>query len=189
MPRTLRIMLLVVTLPILLVGVSEIHHLVRFGHLYPFGLHADVIVRHEDYGIDGITKTYEARLTNYGVAPVWVRECKFLTDVSQGTQTAIGYAVERWNSSDRKWQVIASTQSGFCRPYPLGMVATHIVRKRLWPGQSVSGGEEATAARSAFSIGDEARFVVFADADRVVPTAAFSINEHPKSEVPYRIRH
>jgi len=48
----------------------------------------------------------------------------------------------------------------------------------------------ATAARDIFSIGDKARFVVFARDGLAFPTAAFSIDEHPiRPDVPYRVRH
>jgi hypothetical protein len=41
---------------VLAVGLLEFGHLVRYGHFPPFGLHADVVVREADYGIDGVTK-------------------------------------------------------------------------------------------------------------------------------------
>jgi len=46
------------TLLIFTIGLVEMAHLVRFGHFFSFGLHADVLVRKADYGITGITKAY-----------------------------------------------------------------------------------------------------------------------------------
>jgi cupin domain len=70
---------------ILILGISlhELYHLTRYGHLAPFGLHSDVVVRKSDIGIPGISKLYEARLTNYGIAPVKVTACDFLSDASE----------------------------------------------------------------------------------------------------------
>lgn len=179
-----------VALLILVVSFLELGHLIRFGHFPPFGLHADVMVRKADYGIAGITKAYEAKLTNYGIMPARVEVCDFIDDaMSHGTQ--VGYSIEKWDVSARKWEsMIESDKSAFCRPYPLGMIETHVIIKRLWPGQSISTGEEATAAREVFAIGDKARFVVFAGEESAFPTAVFSIDEHPtRPDVPYRVRH
>jgi hypothetical protein len=185
-----RIGIVAITLLVLPVGLLELGHLVRFGHFPPFGLHADVLVRKADYGIDGVTKAYEAKLTNYGITPARITACDFIDDaMSHGT--IVGSTIEKWNRSAEKWQgIFKGDKSAFCHPYPLGMIETHVITKRLWPGQSISTGEEATAARDAFAIGDKARFVVFAGNELGFPTAAFSIDEHPTtSDVPYRVRH
>ncbi len=81
MTRLRRIGLVTVALVILPIGLLQLGHLARFGHFIPCGLHADVMVRRADYGIDGITKTYEAKLTNYGIAPANVTACDFIDDV------------------------------------------------------------------------------------------------------------
>jgi hypothetical protein len=101
----------------------------------------------------------------------------------------IGSAVERWDPSARKWEnTFKGEEIAFCHPYPLGMVETQIITKRLWPGQSIATREEATAARDVFAIGDKARFVVIAGDSLALPTAAFSIDEHPSMpNIPYRI--
>jgi len=175
---------------VLPIGLLELGHLVRFGHFFPFGLHADLVVRKADYGIDGITKAYEAKLTNYGLTSVSITVCDFIDDtMSHGA--FVGSTVEKWDHSGGTWRSIFRTEkSAFCQPYPLGLVETHVVTKHLWPGQSISTGEEATAARDVFAIGDRARFVVFATEGLAIPTTAFSIDEHPTmSNVPYRLRH
>jgi hypothetical protein len=127
---------------LLLLGVSllEIGHLVRFGHFPPFGLHADVVIRRADYGIEGITKTYDAKLTNYGFTPARITACDFIDDtLSHGTE--VGYTIEKWNTSTSKWEnIFQSDRSAFCTPYPLGIVKAHVITKRLWPGQSISAG-------------------------------------------------
>ena len=185
-----RIGLIAAALLVLPLSLLELGHLVRFGHFFPFGLHADLVVRKADYGIDGITKAYEAKLTNYGPTPVSVTVCDFIDDaMSHGA--LVGSTVEKWDPSSRRWgSIFKSEKSAFCHPYPLGMVETHVVTKHLWPGQSISTGEEATAARDVFAIGDRARFVVFAREGLAIPTTAFSIDEHPAMpDVPYRVRH
>jgi hypothetical protein len=175
---------------VLTVGLLEFGHLVRYGHFPPFGLHADVVVREADYGIDGVTKVYEAKLTNYGVTPGMITACDFINDaMSHGIQ--VGYTVEKWDPSTQKWEsIFTDDKSGFCHPYPLGMVETHVITKRLWPGQSISAGEEATAARGVFAVGDKARFVVFAGDGLTFPTPAFPIEQHPSMpNIPYRVRY
>jgi len=108
-----------------------------------------------------------------------------------GHGTLVGSKVQKFDPSTRNWEdVFKIDKSEFCRPYPLGMIETQIITKRLWPGQSISSGEEATAARDVFSIGDKARIVAFARDGLTFHTAAFSIDEHPsRPGVPYRARH
>jgi hypothetical protein len=190
MTLSTRIAVIAASLLVVGIGLLELDHLVRFGHFSPFGLHADVVMRRRDYGIDGITKTYEAKLTNYGFTPRTITACDFIDDtLSHGTE--VGYTVEKWNASTSKWENIFKIEtSAFCVPYPLGIVKGHVVTKRLWPGQSISAGEEATAARDIFAIGDRARFVVLADKGFAIPTAEFAIDEHRKiPDVPYSVRH
>lgn len=180
----------VIVLLALTIGLFELTHLIRFGHCFPFGLHADVSVGKADYGIDGITKVYQAKLTNYGLMPVWISVCDFVDDTfSRGTH--VGSVIEKWDASSKKWVSIAEfDKSGFCRPYPLGIVEAHLARKRIWTGQSVSTGEEATAARDVFVIGDKARFVLYPRDNESFTTAPFLIDEHPtQAQIPYRIRH
>ena len=172
----------------------ELFHYLRYRHLAPLGLHADLIVERADYGIEGITKIYGVKLTNYSFHPVTVNACDFVDDTFQ-RGTAIAYAVEKWNVQSAKWgPVVVFDQSSFCHPYPLGIVEAHLFSKRLWPGQSVSGGGEATAAREGFELGDSARFVAFAGAagnmQNAFPTMAFRIDEHRMvNGVPFRVKH
>jgi hypothetical protein len=172
----------------------EFYHLARYGHLAPLGLHSDIVVRRGDIGIPGISKLYEARLTNYGVRPVKVMACDFISDAFERGRI-VAYAIERWNPLSRVWDtVIGYDQSAFCRPYPLGIAEAHLVSKRLWPGQSISTGDDATAARDTFVLGDKARFIVLGDGaghrETAFPTTLFPIDEYPLySDVPLRIRH
>jgi hypothetical protein len=185
-----KIGLLTAAVLLLPISLLQLGHLIRFGHFFPFGLHADVTVRKVDYGIEGVTKAYEARLTNYGITPAKAIACDFIDDtMSYGT--LVGSQVQKWDPSANKWEdAFKAEKSSFCRPYPLGMIETHVITKRLWFLQSISAGEEATAARDIFAIGDKARFLVFAADDNALPTVAFSIDEHPiTSGVPYRVRH
>jgi hypothetical protein len=171
----------------------ELNHFCRHGHLVPLGLHADVVVSHGDIGIGGISKLYEARLTNYGPFPARVTACDFITDASEHG-TMVAYAVERWDNSSKKWKTVVEHDAAtFCRPYPLGISQAHLFSTFLWPGQSISTGEEASAARG-FQLGDKARFSVFSqragDWTTTFPTAAFPIDEIPKNEDDsLRVRH
>jgi hypothetical protein len=156
-------------------------------------LRAEVLTRTEDIEIPGITKMYEATLTNRGFLPVRVEECDFLDDtMSPGTMVA--YAVQRWNDNRKQWDTIVEFgKSQFCKPYPLSIVKAKLVNRWLWPGQSLSTGEEATAARSGFAMGDHARFVIFAgapgDYKSAVATADVIIDELPRTDVNLRVRH
>ena len=162
----------------------ELNHFDRYGHLVGLGLHADAVVSKGDAGYEGITKLYQARLTNYGLLPVKVTACDFTTDASvHGTMVA--YAAEKWDSRQNKWKTVESGESTFCRPYPLGIISeARLFSALLWPGQSISTRKEATAARGSFQIGDYARFSVFSgkagDWRKALPTAAFRIDEPGK---------
>jgi hypothetical protein len=159
------------TASLLILGVSviELDHLVHFGHFIFFGLHADVVIRKADFGIPGITKTYEAKLTNFGFTPARVRACEFISD-TLSLETQPFYLAEKWNTSTSKWEnIFKSDELPAC---------SHVIAKRLWLLQSISSGEWAIAAKDTFQIGDRARFVVFADKGLAFPTAAFSIDEH-----------
>ena len=174
--------------------IQESIHFYRHHHFVPLALHADAIVQRGDIGIEGISKLYEARLTNYAPFPVKVTACDFISDAS-ARGTMVAYAVERWNRQLGKWEkVVEWDESSFCRPYPLGIAQAQIVSKWLWPGQSISTSWEATAARGGFALGDSARFSVFygtaGDWKRVLPTAVFRIDELRKMEdVPLRVGH
>ena len=170
------------------------HHFSTHGHVAPLGLHADVIVRDASIGIPGITKMYEAELTNYGVLPAAVTRCEFVDDTfSRGTM--IAYRVDRWNRTSDHWETVVNMNSrSFCKPYPLGIVEAHLLTKWLWPGQTLTTGEEATAARNPIEKWDSARFVVFLRSGDVssasIPTATFLIDESPAVETgELRVRH
>jgi hypothetical protein len=161
----------------------ELIHLDRYGHLVRFGLHADLVVSKGDIGLEGITKLYEARLTNYGLLPAKVTACDFTTYASaHGTKVA--YTVEQWDSRQNKWMPVEYGEPPFCRRYPLGNISeARLFSALLWPGQSIATGKEATAARGGFQIGDHARFSVFTgkagDWRSAFPTPAFRIDELP----------
>jgi hypothetical protein len=174
--------------------ILESIHFYRYGHFVRPTLHADVLVGKGDIGIEGISKLYEAQLTNYAPFPVKVKACDFISDAS-ASGTMVAYAVERWDRQLGKWaKVVEWNELSFCRRYPLGIAEAHLISKWLWPGQSISTGEEATAARGGFDLGDSARFSVFYDAagdwKSSLPTEAFRIDELPKfEELPLRVRH
>ena len=170
------------------------HHFAAHDHVAQLGLHADVIVSNASIGIPGITKMYEAELTNLGVLPVAVTQCEFLDDTfSRGTMVA--HSVERWNRTSGRWEPVVNMNSrDFCRPYPLGIVEARLATKWLWPGQSLTTGEEATAARDPLEKGDSARFVVYLRTGETkstsIPTTGFPIDESPSADAGFlRVRH
>jgi hypothetical protein len=169
-------------------------HYSRYGHLTRLGLHADLLVERADIRIEGISKLYAVKLTNYGFLPVSVSACDFISDAGEHG-TSIAYAVEKWNTLAVKWEpVVVWDQSSFCHPYPQGIIKAQLFSKRLWPGQSVAGGGEATTARDGFELGDNARFVAFAgvagNVKNAFPTVALRIDEHRMvNGAPFRVQH
>ena len=148
----------------------EIRHYMAFGHFAPLGLHADVLVRKADYGIPGISKTYEPRLTNFGIAPVKITVCDFTSDDSSHG-TLVGSRAEKWDPVAKQWRSVLMTGDTFsCHPSPLGMMEAHVVSKELWPGQSVSAGEGAYAVFDGIAIGVKVRFVILPGNGRMIPT-------------------
>jgi hypothetical protein len=125
-------------------------HSYDYDHRAPLGLHADVIMRGGSIGIPGVTKTYETELNNRGFLPARVTRCEFVDDAG-GRGTMIAYAVERWDRSSKRWKTVVDLNNAtFCKPYSLGIVWARVTTKWLWPGQSLTTGEEATAARGPF---------------------------------------
>src|SRR5690348_9274341 len=79
-------------------------------------LSAEVMIRNEDFEIPGITKTYEARLTNRSFLPVRVTRCDFVDDTfSRGTM--VGYALQRWSQDRKQWVTeVQFERNDFCKP-------------------------------------------------------------------------
>jgi hypothetical protein len=162
----------------------EVGHVLRFGHLAPLGLHADVIVRKADYGIPGISKVYEPRVTNFGLAPETVMVCEVREDWdSMPYVSEIANSIEKWDPNSNKWENIF-------RDVDKSSSCPHATATRLWPLQSVSGGEVAVAGYDIFAIGDKARSAVFPGNRKAIATTPILIDEHPTvAGVPFRVRH
>lgn len=167
----------------------------RFFILRPhstFTLHAKTMVTEYETGIPGISKWYEARITNRGPWPVVVTRCNAVDDAG-GKEIMVAYAIQRWNQEALRWDpVVVFDSSSFCKPYPLGIVEAHLKDTWLWPGQSLYTGQEITAAR--LHKGDLARFVVFTgaagDYSHSVATTGFLIDQGlVRTDVPFRVRH
>lgn len=177
-------------------GLMRFHqdHTSAFGHAPSLGLHADIIQTQVSIGIPGISKMYQAILSNYGLLPETVLVCEYVTDAfEKGIDVA--YKIERWNAKSGAWETLINTNGpDFCKPYPTGIVKGRITGRWLWPGQSLSTATEATAARVGLAKGDSVRFAMFlrsgeANSD-ALPTSAFQIDESPiDGTVPYRVRH
>lgn len=166
----------------LLLVFAEWRHFREYGHLVGPGLHADVLVLKGDIGIEGISKLYEARVTNWGVLPTTVLVCDF-EDPRRKHGLRVAYTVERWNVRSLEWDKLAFQGTEFCRPEAAEDLESRFFRVLLWAGRSVSTGREATAARDGLQLGDTVRFSVFlgeaGDWRKTVSTSGFSIDEHP----------
>jgi hypothetical protein len=171
--------------------------LFAFNTLHNFSvLHAKYSVETADIGIPGITKMYDAQLINSGTAPVRIEICAFVDDVG-GRGDAPAFSVQKYDAKNATWEtIIDASDARACHPYPLGWVTAQLKTRWLWPGQSVSMGEEATAARG-FHKGESVRFLLFTSfkhpsghAPQGVPTPAFGIDEEAgDGAAGLRVRH
>jgi hypothetical protein len=171
------------------VGISivEFRHRAAFGHFVPLTLHADYTVAKGDIGIPGVTKLYDAHLRNFGIIPRLIERCEFLTDAFE-RGVSVGYRIQQRDKSSGQWHTVLDGASGYCRPYPLSMAQTTLTSKLLWPGQTLSTGEEATSARGNLK-GETLRFAVVANG-REFPTGGFTIDEQVEQpDLPFRVRH
>jgi hypothetical protein len=138
---------------------------------------------------------YEATLTNYGLLPSSVEKCSYISDTST-PGVMVAYNIEQWDSTKHVWtRVLEFAKPEFCTPVPTSMGSTNWGRSWLWPGRSISTGEEATGARG-FKKGDTLRFVVVSDVTGAStprsshPTPSFTLDEQVlDSETPFRVRH
>jgi hypothetical protein len=162
--------------------IHESIHFYRFRHFAPLGLHADVEVSTESnlLGIRGLANFYNARLTNYGVLPITMIGCDYI-NWAGAHDTMVAYAVERWDAQMNTWKEVPEWDDSrlFCRP-AFEVVETHLIRRRLWPGQSLRVGGVMPAERGGFHQGDSGRFTIFLDAvhnsNIATSTAAFRID-------------
>jgi hypothetical protein len=163
----------------------EVHHFRRYGHLVPFGLHADLIATpsQDILAVGGTATIYHAQLTNYGAFPITIVVCDYL-DYSSMHRTMVNYVVQRQRSSSDAGEAVPEwSEYGsrlFCRP-SFEVTDTHLVRRRLWPGRSMGIGF-AVPAQSGFRVGDHGRFTVFRQADgnfstSLSTTASFYVGE------------
>jgi hypothetical protein len=179
-PRTLS--LVIVALATSLTIFSELIFVSKVSHDFSV-LHAEYTIETADIGIPGITKLYDARLANSGRAPVRIEVCAFVDDAG-GRGDAPAFSVQKYDAKSATWNtVVDASDTRACHPYPLGWVTAQLKTRWLWPGQSVSMGEEATAARG-FQKGESGRFLLFTSfkhssehTPQGIPTPAFVIDE------------
>jgi len=145
-------------------------------------------------GIPGLTKTYEAALTNRSILPVRVSVCDYVTDAFEHGKS-VAHSVERWDRSSGKWRFFWGIRSqDFCKPYPLGITSDSRIRNVwLWPGQSLSTDFVAIQATGGLEFGDRLRFTItlfLSHTDIAVAAPPFTIDELPtEPKVGFRIRH
>lgn len=169
---------------------DELVHFYRYGHLAPLALHADVVVstRADLIGIEGIAKIYDARLTNYSIVPLTLTVCDYSSVVPH--QTAVNYIAERLDRKSGKWEYVPEWDEYgsrlFCRP-SFEVTETHLVRRRLWPGQTLKIGEIIPAERTGYRVGNDGRFTIFLDADgkgnAAISTVPFHVDQQLKGQV------
>ena len=165
----------------------QLSHIYYYGHLAPLGLHADTIVinRSDLIGIEGIATVYHAKLTNYGISPTMMTVCDYMGAGMH--ETMINYIVERREPQSDRWRLVPEWDGYgsrlFCRP-SFEVAETHLVRRRLWPGQSIRMGEVIPAERPGFHVGDDGRFTIFLGADGnwkvALSTAPFRVEQQMK---------
>jgi hypothetical protein len=180
--RLSRILTFFVFLIVVAFTIHESIHFYRFRHLAPLGLHADVEVSTESnlLGIRGLANFYKARLTNYSVFPITMIVCDYINWAGVH-DTMVAYAVERWDPQMNTWEEVPEWDDSrlFCHP-AFEVVETHLILRRLWPGQSLPVGGIMPAERSGFHQGDGGRFTIFLDgaynSNRAISTAAFRID-------------
>jgi len=157
-------------------------------------LHADTVTRNGSIGIPGVTKTYEGVLINFGPLPISINRCEFIDD-TMSPGASVPYRIERWDSPSLKWEPLVDLGAdAFCEPYPLSMIEAKWTSRWLWPGQTLSTGWEATAARTGIAAGDTAKFVLYLDRQgrgrREIETSNFLVDEEPEFETEgLKVRH
>lgn len=163
-------------------AIHELKHFGCYGHLAPLGLHADVIVSTESnlLTVRGVANVYSARLTNYSVLPVTMTVCDYINWFG-AHDTMVAHAVERWDARLNTWKGVPEWDNSrfFCRPaFEVG--ETHLIRRRLWPGQSLRVGWVMPAERGGYHQGEDGRFTIFLDAIRnsnnAISTTSFRID-------------
>lgn len=168
-------------------SLHELRHFERYGHFVPLWLHADVsVVTSVDVlGVEGIAKIYRAHLTNYSVIPLFVRVCS--ERIVGVPATEVNYIVERWDRESGNWRGVPEWDFDgyrlFCRP-AFEVTDEHVVRTRLWPGQSLYVGEGIPGQLGGFRVGDDGRFTVFLNADgdkaHAISTQVFRVDQEAR---------
>lgn len=75
----------------------------------------------------------------------------------------VAFNLEQWHVANNEWvRVMEFAKPELCSPMVTSMGSTKWVRSLLWPGQTLSTEEEATAARG-FRKGDTLRFAIATD--------------------------
>jgi hypothetical protein len=166
----------------------ELSHFYRYRHFVPLGLHADVDVTtsNDIIGVDGTAKIYHASLTNYGLLPATIVLCDYR--VSGAPEIEVNYVVERWDRDVNKWKFVPEWDfygyGLFCQPV-FEVNEEHLVRRRLWPWQSLRVGEGIPGQLGGFRVGDNGRFTIFLRADRnwnkTLSTAPFRVDQEVKN--------
>ncbi|MBN8734372.1 MAG: hypothetical protein J0L64_27805 [Acidobacteria bacterium] len=168
-------------------------HYRRTGEFAPLTLSVELWAREGSIGIPGISRMYEAGVTNFGILPRRVLRCRYVDDTANAGQMVL-YRVERKAASAKvPWETVVDLKDA-CRPYPTAFGSTELVTTWLWPGEQLSTGEEATAARGPFRKGDRFRFVLYMEppsqGSHTIATREEVIDEVVEdSEGAYRVRH
>lgn len=151
----------------------EVRHRLKYGHFFPLGLHADVTDFRGDIG-PGPSIFFDAHLTNFGLYPREIERCEFVSDANTH-EVSVAYRVERFEDGTHSWRTVVDSGQDFCRPRPVAIIRAKLVRKWLWPGQTLSTGARAMD-ESDIVAGNTMRFVIEANGHQF-PTGRFAIVE------------
>jgi hypothetical protein len=136
--------------PFMFMFVWECGHYIRFGHLFSYGYHTDLIEDHSDIGVSRLHTAYCLRVTNYTLLPL-----KF-----EGIQTPWGITdsqviyhdrLERWSPQTHSWSTVFDHAEGHAN-----------VVTSVWPGRSIypTGCYEVARVKG-LQRGDTVRLVAF----------------------------
>jgi hypothetical protein len=139
--------------------------------------------------IPGLSKTYEATLTNTGSLPVPISVCDFVSDTLD-RDLSILYSIERWNLDTSRWVTFADFRERSCQPTPLSMISASVRTIWFWPKEQIQTGFIAIQGLDGLKLGDRLRFVLYPHVDAGIPTEEFVVDEVPdNTEIGLGLRH
>jgi hypothetical protein len=108
-------LVVLVALALLIPGVIEIGHYLRFGHFIGYGLHTDIVRGNSDIGYADM---YFANVWNLTISPFDIEGCVFANDVP-GRQDSVFYRwdVQKWDSANQRWMSLHGADTWVPNPF------------------------------------------------------------------------